>query len=81
MECWMFGGFGNTPPWRYNRIHSGRGNFLYIDGHVKSQRWAGDGNYSPWITLTADGLPVQYWSCEACNGCPYWWIPEIDPGY
>ncbi|HEU4753118.1 MAG TPA: DUF1559 domain-containing protein [Armatimonadota bacterium] len=77
MSCGMFVGFGGQPFPKYDKIHSGVLNHLYVDGHVKALKPAGDYRVNPYARLNADGSLASYWNCG--GGCPCLWIPEFEP--
>jgi len=72
--CSVYGGYNGLPAWQFDKIHSGTNNYLYVDGHVKALKAAGDYQTHPLSRLNPDGSMAGYWSCG--DGCPCLWIPE-----
>lgn len=76
-QCQMFSGWSGQPTFKFNRIHGGSNNYLYVDGHVKAIQPVGDYRTNPFARMAADGTLQGYWGCS--NGCPCLWIPEFQP--
>jgi prepilin-type N-terminal cleavage/methylation domain-containing protein/prepilin-type processing-associated H-X9-DG protein len=74
--CAMFQGFTGEPSWKFNKIHSGTNNYLYLDGHVKAVQPVGDPTTHPFSQMDADGTLEGYWSYD--DGCPPLWVPDYD---
>jgi prepilin-type processing-associated H-X9-DG protein len=73
--CTVYGGYNGLPAWQFDKIHGGTNNYLYVDGHVKALKAAGDPNTHPFTGLNPDGSLAGYWNCG--DGCPCLWIPEF----
>jgi prepilin-type N-terminal cleavage/methylation domain-containing protein/prepilin-type processing-associated H-X9-DG protein len=77
MGCAVYGGFTNGGSFLYDKIHGGKNNYLFVDGHVKSVNPAGDYRYSPFSRLSATGGIGGFWHWG--DNCPLLWVPEGTP--
>jgi prepilin-type N-terminal cleavage/methylation domain-containing protein/prepilin-type processing-associated H-X9-DG protein len=75
--CSVFGGFTGQERWKYDQIHSATQNYLYVDGHVKALKAAGDYRTHPFARINTDGTLASWWNWG--DGCPLLWVPEGTP--